>query len=275
MDPQLFRILDEYALRNEGEYCVTIRDSYGQAAIYHFGMSRVVSAIHHTMPNAVVFPPVHNPPTQNSRLIVDGSFPGYETPSTPSTTLTPVPRAPAALYTPPSTTRKRTLEKAFSLPPKRLAIPPQVKPAQPEPEKEEEAISVLSSLFLELNQLIARELAREWVKIKEPGKKTTFPYSGGDETKPAWWPKPVRHIGPHHLLRNERSQLLATLFVMLRGKQRELKAAIDRIDNGRNAALFASMFETLDRYLPPDDGGLHDQTVIDPSLLSILPRNRG
>lgn len=268
MDPQLFRILDEYALRNEGEYCVTICDSYGQSAIYHFGMSRVVSAIHHLVPTAAVFPPIHNP-----RLIENQSYAAYEAPSSPSSSLA-VPRAQAMLFTPPSTVRKRPLEKAFGLPPKRIQVPPQVKPPQPESEKEEEVISLLSSVFLELNQLIARELAREWVKIKEPGKKTTFPYSGGDETKPPWWPKNIRHIGPHHLLRDERSQLLATLFVLLRGKQRELKLAISRIDNDRSSPLFASIFKTLDRYFPSEDPGPNDQTVIDPSLLSILPRTR-
>jgi hypothetical protein len=59
----------------------------------------------------------------------------------------------------------------------------------------------------ELQQGVCKLIAKAWVKVVEPKKQTTHPYTRGDEGAPEWWPKPwgptkeerVRHKEPDHL----------------------------------------------------------------------------
>lgn len=61
--------------------------------------------------------------------------------------------------------------------------------------------------FRGLQQTACKLIAKAWVKLVEPKKQSTHPYTGSDEKAPDWWPKPwgstrdekVRHKEPDHL----------------------------------------------------------------------------
>ncbi|KAL2205693.1 hypothetical protein CC79DRAFT_1371484 [Sarocladium strictum] len=70
--------------------------------------------------------------------------------------------------------------------------------------------------FTKCQQSACKLIAKAWVKVLEPRKQSTFPYTGGDRGAPDWWPKPwgplemerVRHKEPDHLYKRERIHLL-------------------------------------------------------------------
>lgn len=64
--------------------------------------------------------------------------------------------------------------------------------------------------FKDLQQGACKYIAKAFVKIMEPKKQTNFPYTGGNDKAPAWWPprpdekdttgkKGCRHREPDHL----------------------------------------------------------------------------
>lgn len=60
-------------------------------------------------------------------------------------------------------------------------------------------------------QVNCKQIAKEYIDVIEPQKKSKHPYKGGaenkpSETKPEWWPKDVQHKGPHHLQKNGTSE---------------------------------------------------------------------
>lgn len=65
--------------------------------------------------------------------------------------------------------------------------------------------------FSQLQQVMCKMIAKEWVKVIEPKKQTRFPYNKGEAGKPAWWPVDVRHKEPDHLMKPERHALLLAI----------------------------------------------------------------
>lgn len=61
--------------------------------------------------------------------------------------------------------------------------------------------------FRNLQQGACKIVAKAFVKVIEPKKQSTHPYTGAEEKAPGWWPKPwgptrddrVRHKEPDHL----------------------------------------------------------------------------
>lgn len=53
----------------------------------------------------------------------------------------------------------------------------------------------------QMQQLMCKVVAKAWIKVIEPKKQSNFPYNRGDESKPSWWPKTVRHKEPDHLMK--------------------------------------------------------------------------
>ncbi|KAL4788862.1 hypothetical protein BDV19DRAFT_48936 [Aspergillus venezuelensis] len=65
-------------------------------------------------------------------------------------------------------------------------------------------------------QINCRLIAKVFIQIIEPGKRTKHPYNGGkkrdpNQTKPNWWPANVEHREPDHLRTNDRLRLLIHL----------------------------------------------------------------
>jgi hypothetical protein len=54
-----------------------------------------------------------------------------------------------------------------------------------------------------------RVIGEAWIELIEPDKRRLYPYSRGDDAKPKWWPRRLRHETPHHLLTNGGSPLLS------------------------------------------------------------------
>lgn len=303
MDPQLFKILDKYSESYQGQYCLAITDMYGRATIYHSKMDSVVSAARTVLTDADVFPPTSNdmPKASSGREAVDQrhsvlprtphyarpilSIPQYGnsshgalnhrlgvystswvTDGTRTQRFAP-PSTIAFLATPPR--EKPQLEAVSSPPQKKLKITKSVKPAPDTPVKDpistERLMVILEKLFLRLNQLISRDLAKEWIKVREPGKKANYPYAGGEFTKPPWWPAGVQHVGPHHMPRGERATLLAFLMVDMRHKKPELERCILVSDHNRHKELFDEMFELIERAFSTPK--VEEEPAIDPSLL--------
>ncbi len=67
--------------------------------------------------------------------------------------------------------------------------------------------NIYDQRFRSLQQSACKLVAKAWVKLVEPKKQSTHPYTGSDEKAPDWWPKPwgptreerVRHKEPDHL----------------------------------------------------------------------------
>ncbi|QID83463.1 hypothetical protein GRS66_005928 [Saccharomyces pastorianus] len=71
----------------------------------------------------------------------------------------------------------------------------------------------LCAAFKLLRQLPCKAIAKLWIKIIEPRKKTRFPYIKGDAKKPTWWPKDVEHREPDHLNKADRLNLMCTIIM--------------------------------------------------------------
>ncbi|CAK7213253.1 hypothetical protein SCUCBS95973_001738 [Sporothrix curviconia] len=89
---------------------------------------------------------------------------------------------------------------------------------------EEQAIwKIYDQRFRGLQQTACKLIAKAWVKLVEPKKQSTHPYTGSDEKAPDWWPKPwgntrdekVRHKEPDHLYKKERVHLLKHILRMI------------------------------------------------------------
>ncbi|SMN21120.1 similar to Naumovozyma castellii NCAS_0B03720 hypothetical protein [Maudiozyma saulgeensis] len=64
-----------------------------------------------------------------------------------------------------------------------------------------------------LRQIPCKMLAKLWIKFIEPKKKIQYPYIGGDDTKPNWWPTNIQHREPDHLQKPERLELMYHILV--------------------------------------------------------------
>lgn len=78
---------------------------------------------------------------------------------------------------------------------------------------ETDIINYYKSTLKHFKQLNCRMLAKEFIKVIEPGKQVRHPYNGGkppagsalgstgdpEKTKPEWWPLSVMHREPDHL----------------------------------------------------------------------------
>lgn len=56
----------------------------------------------------------------------------------------------------------------------------------------------------DLQQSGCKIIGKAWVKLLEPKKQSTYPYTGGSKTAPPWWPPTegpdcIRHKEPDHL----------------------------------------------------------------------------
>lgn len=56
-----------------------------------------------------------------------------------------------------------------------------------------------SERFAELWQKTEKLVCKAWIKVIQPAKHTKFQYQKGEESRPGWWPRDVRHKEPDHL----------------------------------------------------------------------------
>lgn len=71
----------------------------------------------------------------------------------------------------------------------------------------------LYTAFKLLRQVPCKAIAKLWIKIIEPRKKTRFPYIKGNAGRPEWWPKDVEHKEPDHLQKADRLKLMCTIIM--------------------------------------------------------------
>lgn len=71
----------------------------------------------------------------------------------------------------------------------------------------------LDEAFRFLRQVPCKSIAKVWIKVIEPRKKTRHPYIKGDLTKPEWWPRCVQHREPDHLQKEDRLRLMSTIIL--------------------------------------------------------------
>ncbi|KAH8648591.1 hypothetical protein BX600DRAFT_442877 [Xylariales sp. PMI_506] len=77
--------------------------------------------------------------------------------------------------------------------------------------------------FKNCQQKACKLIAKAWIKVIEPKKQSTHPYTGKDEKAPEWWPQrwgdgkddKVRHKEPDHLYKRERVHLLNHILRMV------------------------------------------------------------
>ncbi|KAI9721561.1 MAG: hypothetical protein M1812_002323 [Candelaria pacifica] len=68
--------------------------------------------------------------------------------------------------------------------------------------------------FWELQQTVCKYLAKTWIKVVEPQKQSSYPYSRQKAPagqKPPWWPEWVIHKEPDHIKKHDRIDLLVAL----------------------------------------------------------------
>lgn len=88
---------------------------------------------------------------------------------------------------------------------------------------EDEVVAFYIQRFRDLQQSACKVIAKAFVKLLEPKKQTNFPYTGGHEKAPLWWPLPtasdakdgVRHKEPDHLLKPQRVNLLVYIIGLI------------------------------------------------------------
>jgi hypothetical protein len=69
-------------------------------------------------------------------------------------------------------------------------------------------------VFMDSQQTLCRYISKWWIRAINPNKQTNYPYAGGPEKKPPWWPETppnnakgteanglVRHREPDHLIK--------------------------------------------------------------------------
>lgn len=64
-----------------------------------------------------------------------------------------------------------------------------------------------------LRQVPCKAIAKAWIKVIEPRKKTKYPYIKGDIAKPSWWPHDVEHREPDHLQKADRLKLMCSILI--------------------------------------------------------------
>lgn len=71
----------------------------------------------------------------------------------------------------------------------------------------------LDAAFNYLRQVPCKSIAKVWIKVIEPRKKTKYPYIKGEVTKPDWWPREVQHREPDHLQKEDRLRLMSSIIL--------------------------------------------------------------
>jgi hypothetical protein len=66
----------------------------------------------------------------------------------------------------------------------------------------QEVMKYYESALKHFQQINCRVVDKEFIKFIEPRKQHNYPYNGGDQRKPKWWPADVMHKEPDHLLKN-------------------------------------------------------------------------
>lgn len=106
---------------------------------------------------------------------------------------------------------------------------------------EAERTAFLEMRFGQLQQVMCKMIAKEWIKVIEPKKQTRYPYNKGEEAKPSWWPKDVRHKEPDHLMKPERHTLLLAMLRLNQARIARLQLAtaevVVQIKSGRVSLL--------------------------------------
>ena len=57
-------------------------------------------------------------------------------------------------------------------------------------------------IFCHIQEKSMKIVLKIWIKVIQQKKQSQYPYIGGEETRPNWWPKDVRHTEPDHLLKS-------------------------------------------------------------------------
>lgn len=71
---------------------------------------------------------------------------------------------------------------------------------------------IINALKL-IRQVPCKAIAKVWIKVIEPKKKTRYPYVKGNCMKPGWWPDNVEHREPDHLHKDDRLRLMTTIMM--------------------------------------------------------------
>ncbi|KAI1751403.1 hypothetical protein F4782DRAFT_181966 [Xylaria castorea] len=112
-------------------------------------------------------------------------------------------------------------------------------------------------------QTACKTIAKAWVKAIAPKKQSIHPYTGGDVTRPDWWPKtyhrfgedtdkPLRHKEPDHLGKEERIFLLCHILHMLVEPVHNQHPAIRKVELDLDI-LEAATFEALSSWFNDRD----------------------
>ncbi|OAA54101.1 hypothetical protein SPI_09035 [Niveomyces insectorum RCEF 264] len=126
---------------------------------------------------------------------------------------------------------------------------------------EEKAIwNIYDQRFRGLQQTACKLIAKAWVKLVEPKKQSTHPYTGSDEKAPEWWPKPwglsrderVRHKEPDHLYKKERVHLLKHILRMIVVPSAEQHPSIQKL-HLNVAKLEEATYEVLSGFFTDKD----------------------
>lgn len=97
----------------------------------------------------------------------------------------------------------------------------------------------------------AKALARELIREIEPSKRSRYPYSKKESSRPRWWPARVRHTTPEHLLKRERTQLLESILLSTRFSLPNLLGASTRIvRQGADMEHLDTIFEQAEALRP-------------------------
>lgn len=75
----------------------------------------------------------------------------------------------------------------------------QHKPVKAAPMTREDLDHWFSTKISNLSHKTDKIVCRSWIKVIDPHKQTKFPYQKGEEAKPSWWPRNIRHKEPDHL----------------------------------------------------------------------------
>ncbi|AQZ13476.1 YDR124W [Zygosaccharomyces parabailii] len=90
-----------------------------------------------------------------------------------------------------------------------------------------------------LRQVPCKAIAKAWIKIIEPRKKTKYPYIKGNIAKPTWWPQDVEHREPDHLQKPDRLKLMCAILTQVLPKL----GCIESVDELSRSTFALSLFK--------------------------------
>lgn len=145
-------------------------------------------------------------PQVHKDVLPDDSAVAYESASVSELCSPQVPPAPRM-----STPLHTSATRASSAQPRPVAAPGGHARHVIELKDEASRTAFLELRFSQLQQVMCKMIAKEWIKVIEPKKQTRFPYNKGEAGRPGWWPPDVRHKEPDHLMKPERHALLLAI----------------------------------------------------------------